>query len=132
MSSDSKINDIILITERLADVLKRENTALQNQQSQELHTLLDDKVTLSRVYETRMQFYNENPNVLSETTPELREKLRIIGLHTSELLQENAKLLKVAIEANRKVLDMIATAVKNVTPGPGTYRANGITGLSDH
>ena len=132
MSSDTKINDIILITERLADVLKRENTALKNQKNQELHALLDDKVTLSRVYETRMQFYNENPKALSNTTPELREELRIIGEHVSGLLQENAKMLKVAIEANRKVVDMIAAAVKSVTPGPGTYRANGVAGLSDH
>lgn len=132
MSSETKINDIILITERLADILKRENSALRNRRSQELHALLDDKVTLSRVYETRMQFYNENPNALSDATPELREKLRTMGALTSELLHENAKMLKVAIEANRKVVDMIATAVKNVTPSSGTYRANGITGLSDH
>ena len=86
MSSETKINDIILITERLADVLKRENAALKNRRSEELHALLDDKVTLSRVYETRMQFYNENPSALSDATPELREKLRTMGAHTSELL----------------------------------------------
>jgi flagellar biosynthesis/type III secretory pathway chaperone len=131
MSSDTKVNDIILITERLADVLERENAALKNRKSQELHALLDDKVTLSRVYETRMQFYNENPEALSETTPELREELRTIGAYVKELLHENAQMLKVAIEANRKVVDMIAAAVKNVTPGPGTYRANGVAGLSD-
>ena len=132
MSSDTKVNDIILITERLADILERENFALKNQKNKELHALLDDKVTLSRVYETRMQFYNENPQALSNTTPELREKLQIMGAHTSELLKENAKMLKVAIEANRRVVDMIAAAVKSVTPGPGIYRANGIVGLSDH
>jgi flagellar biosynthesis/type III secretory pathway chaperone len=132
MSSDTKINDIILITERLADVLKRENAALKNRKNQELHALLDDKVTLSRVYETRMQFYNENPQVLFNTTPELREKLHVVGEHVRGLLQENAKMLKVAIEANRKVVDMIAAAVKSVTPGPGTYRSNGVAGLSDN
>ena len=131
MSSDTKVNDIILITERLADVLERENLALKNHRSQELHALLDDKVTLSRVYETRMQFYNENPKALSNTTPELREKLHTLGTNISELLNENAKMLRVAIEANRKVVDMIAAAVKSVTPGPGTYRANGVAGLSD-
>jgi hypothetical protein len=132
MNSDTKIGDIILITERLANVLERENTALKNQWSQELHALLDDKITLSRVYETRMQFYNENPQALSNSTPELREKLRSIGSHISGLLQENAKMLKIAIEANRKVVDMIAAAVKNVTPCPGTYQSNGVAGLSDH
>jgi hypothetical protein len=131
MNSDTKVNDIILITERLADVLERENAALKNHRSHELHALLDDKVTLSRVYETRIQFYNENPKALSDTTPELREKLRTMGAHVSGLLHENAKMLKVAIKANRKVVEMIAIAVKNVTPGPGTYRANGVAGLSD-
>ena len=132
MSSDSKIKDIILITERLTDVLERENAALRDRRNQELHALLDDKVTLSRVYETRMQYYTKNPHELSSAPPELREKLRTMGAYISELLQDNASMLKVAIEANRKVVDMIAAAVKSATPGPGTYGSNGVAGLSDH
>lgn len=132
MSSESKVNDIMLIIERLSDVLERENAALKDRKIQEVHALLDDKVTLSRVYETRMQYYNENQDELTNISPELREKLSTVGSNISKLLQQNAAMLKVAIEANRKVVDMIAAAVKSATPGPGTYGSNGVTGLPDH
>ena len=132
MSSESKVDDIMLIIERLSDVLERENAALKDRKIQEVHALLDDKVTLSRVYETRMQYYNENPDELTNIAPELSDKLCTKGAKISKLLQENAVMLKVAIEANRKVVDMIAAAVKSATPGPGTYGSNGVTGLPDH
>lgn len=132
MSADHRINDVILITERLIDVLERENAALKDRRNIELHELLDDKVTLSRVYETRMQFFNENPDALSNAAPELGDKLRELAERISELLEENANMLKIAITANRRVVDMIAEAVKTVTPGAGTYGSNGMTGLSDH
>lgn len=132
MSSESKVDDIMLIIERLSDVLERENAALKDRKIQEVHALLDDKVTLSRVYETRMQYYNENPDELINVSPELRDKLSTVGANISKLLQQNAAMLKVAIEANRKVVDMIAAAVKSATPGPGTYGSNGVTGLPDH
>jgi len=132
MSSESKVDDIMLIIERLSDVLERENAALKDRKIQEVHALLDDKVTLSRVYETRMQYYNENPDELTNVSPELRDKLSTVGANISKLLQQNAAMLKVAIEANRKVVDMIAAAVKSATPGPGTYGSNGVPGLPDH
>ncbi|NQW02086.1 MAG: flagellar protein FlgN [Rhodospirillales bacterium] len=132
MSTDSRLNDIILITERLIAVLERENAALRERRNTELHALLDDKVTLSRVYETRMQFFNQNPEALVNSPPELREKLREMAARISTMLQENAQMLKTAITANRRVVDMIAEAVRNVTPGAGTYGANGMKGLSDH
>lgn len=131
MNVDGKINDIILITERLTTVLERENAALKEHRNTELHELLDDKVTLSRVYETRMQYFSENPDALKSSSPEAREKLQKLAANINELLTENAMLLKVAIDANRKVVEIIAAAVKNAAPGAGTYGSNGITGLSE-
>ncbi len=132
MSVDHRIKDVILITERLIDVLERENAALKDRRNVELHELLDDKVTLSRVYETRMQFFNENPDALINSPAEHRDRLRELADKISALLKENADMLQVAIKANRRVVDMIAEAVKTAAPGPGTYGANGMTGLSDH
>ncbi len=132
MRKDHRINDVILITDRLIDVLERENAALKDRRNSDLHQLLDDKVTLSRVYETRMQFFNENPDALINSPADLRDKLQEKATQISSLLSENANMLRVAIKANRRVVDMIAEAVKSVTPGAGTYGANGMTGLSDH
>lgn len=130
MSADNRLNDVILITERLIDVLERENTALLERRSKDLHELLDDKVTLSRVYETRMQHFSKNPDALVNSPPEQSSKLRKLAARINTLLEDNASLLQTAIAANRRVVDLIADAVKTATPGVATYGANGVTGLS--
>ena len=44
---------------------------------------------------------------------------------------ENAQLLKITIEANRRVVAMVADAVKTQQPGPGTYSAKGTADKND-
>ena len=82
MDPTNRNNDLITITGHLVELLERENNALRNRQSQELHDILDEKVTLSRLYETRIIGLNEETEVLDEVEPELREKLK--GLSAEE------------------------------------------------
>ena len=125
MGPTNRINDLITITGHLAELLERENNALRNRQSQELHDILDEKVTLSRLYETRIMGLNEETEVLDEVEPELREKLKGLSEKIGKVMEENAMLLKVAIEANKRVVNMIAEAVREATHKAGTYAANG-------
>ena len=132
MDPTNRVNDLIVITGRLAQLLERENDALLNKRSQELNEILDEKVTLGRVYETRIMGLTEEPEMLKEVDPELRERLQGIGHKVNDLIEKNAKLLKVAIEANRRVVNMIAEAVKASVPSAGTYSRTGATGTQDH
>ena len=125
MPSNNRIEDLILITGRLVDILERENDALNNQQNAELRDILDEKVTLSRVYETRMQVISENPEILDDVDADLREKLHDLGQQVSTLIEANGKLLKVAMTVNQRVVELIAEAVHDATPSAGTYGANG-------
>jgi len=125
MESSNRIEDLILITERLVDVLERENDALNNHRNWELHEILDEKVTLSRVYETRMQVISEKPEILDDVDTDLRERLQKLGHHVNDLVEENGKLLKVAMTVSRRVVELIADAVREATPGPGIYGAKG-------
>ena len=125
MSSSNKINDLIIITSRLADILERENTALKERNHQDIHRLLDEKVTIGRVYESRLLALQENPSILDEADNELKERLKVLGENVNELVEKNALLLKVAIEANRRVVDLIAEAVSEASPSAGTYSAKG-------
>lgn len=125
MDPTNRINDLITITGHLVELLERENNALRNRQSQELHDILDEKVTLSRLYETRIMGLNEETEVLDEVEPELREKLKGLSEKIGKVMEENAMLLKVAIEANKRVVNMFAEAVREATHKAGTYAANG-------
>ncbi len=132
MDPTKRVNDLIVITGRLADLLERENLALINKQNQDLYDILDEKVTLGRVYETRIMGLAEDSEALDGVDPELLERLRDMGKKVKGLIEENAELLKVAIETNRRVVDLIAEAVKASTPSAGTYSQTGATEMPNH
>ena len=131
MDPTKRVNDLIVITGRLADLLERENVALREKQNKELHEILDEKVTLGRVYESRIMGLTEDPEALDSVDKELLERLRGIGEKVNGLMEDNAKMLKIAIEANRRVVNLIAEAVKASVPSAGTYSPTGGTGTHD-
>ena len=132
MDPTKRVNDLIVITGRLADLLERENVALREKQNKKLNEILDEKVTLGRVYESRIMGLTEDPEALDNVDKELLERLRGIGMKVNELIEDNAKMLKTAIEANRRVVNLIAEAVKASVPSAGTYSPTGGTGTHDH
>lgn len=132
MDPTKRVNDLIVITGRLADLLERENVALREKQNKELNEILDEKVTLGRVYESRIMGLTEDPEALDNVDKELLERLRGIGMKVNGLIEDNAKMLKIAIEANRRVVNLIAEAVKASVPSAGTYSPTGATGTDDH
>ncbi len=129
MDPTNRVNDLIVITNRLADLLARENDALSNRKYSEINEILDEKVTLGRVYESRIMGLTDDPAALLEVDADLRDQLRSLGEKVNGLIEENAELLKIGIEANKRVVNMIAEAVKASVPSAGTYSANGAPGV---
>ena len=132
MDPTKRVNDLIVITGRLADLLERENLALRNRKNQDLHDILDEKVTLGRVYETRIMGLAEDSEALDSVDSELLKRLRSIGEKVNGLIVENTELLKVAIEVNRRVVNLIAEAVKTSVPTAGIYSRTGATETLGH
>ena len=131
MEATNRINDLIDITSHLVDLLARENHALREKRPREVSALLEEKNNLTRAYETRIDGLSElvkNPEELDEVDSELRERLHGLGEKVNLMVDENARLLKVAIDANKRVVEAIAEAVKTSQPGPGTYSAKGAVG----
>jgi flagellar biosynthesis/type III secretory pathway chaperone len=127
MDINKRITDLLTISERLADVIERENSTLASHDHAKTMALIEEKTKLSRIYESRIEALTENEKALAEADPELRAMLREFGVRVKETLDENARLLRVAIEATGRVVDMIAEAVKDSAPGPHTYGARGVT-----
>ncbi len=129
MDPNNRLSDLITITGRLTELLRRENDALQNRRTKEVHDLLDEKAALSRVYETRFNSFVEKPELLQQADPVLREQLSTLAADVEGLMQENAKLLRAAIEVNQRVVDLIADAVRDQQRNAGTYTAGAVTNL---
>jgi len=127
MDPNNRLNDLIVITGRLAELIQRENEALRQHRSRDVRGMLDEKATLSRVYETRFNGIAEHPEIIEGADLDTRERLHAMGEKVGKLMDENAALLKTAIEANRRVVDLIAEAVRDQQPSAGVYAATGTT-----
>jgi len=129
-NANARANDLIVITTRLADVLREENEALRNRASDAIEALLEKKLTLCRAYEARARGLAESADELKTADVVVRESLRRAGADLDALTEENARLLKVAVEVGRRVLATVAEAVRISNPGPGTYTAGGMVGAA--
>ena len=124
MDPNNRLSDLIVISNRLIAQLEIENDALRNHETEIIHTLLDEKATLARVYESRFKALLEKPELLDDADPKLREQLKKLAEKLERLIQDNGNLLNVTIEANRMVVDLIAEAVHAQQPNAGTYSSD--------
>lgn len=126
MDLTEKLLGLIEINERLADLLHKENSALREKRGKDAVQYLGDKNELVRIYESRVKGLPKGPEAMDATSPELRDKLRLIGEKVNLMIEENGRLLKITIDANRRVVELVAEAVKLQRRGPGIYSANGL------
>ena len=110
MDITKQVNELIDITTRLADLLKRENQALRNHDTQEANALLSEKNSLTEVYEEHVEAVMSHSEHLNKLEPKLKESLSTIGEKAKNLIEENAVLLRAAIVANERVMEMVAEA----------------------
>ena len=127
MNMSQRVDDLIFISEHLIRLLHKENVALVGQDNTTVAALLDEKDALCRAYEQRAL-------VLSKFSDELRDEeieqdrielVRDMGAQINTLIEENANLLRAAIEANSLVMSLVAQAVRETQSSAGTYGANG-------
>ena len=126
MDINKRLSEMIVVSGQLADVLERENDALLNYDRDHLAPLAEEKTRLGRIYELQVEsLAKSKDDDFADADPDLGERLRAIGDEVRDLIQRNARLLKIAIEANHRVVDMIAEAVKNSAGAPGVYEGRG-------
>ena len=115
MESTPRIEDILVITDRLIEILSKENETLRQQEFSKIRELLEEKATISRVYETKVLTLEENPDLLEKLNTSVKEQLMRQGREVKRLTDENGHLLTNAIEANRQVVNLIADAVRETS-----------------
>ncbi|MCG8508552.1 MAG: flagellar protein FlgN [Rhodospirillales bacterium] len=127
MDASKRVGDLIAISRQLAELLTQENTALRDNQPDQVTALFDQKDELSRAYESRVSGLAEHVGAEEMKTIDLtlRDHLRILGREIQTLSAENAGLLQIAMEVNRRVLHGVADAVKASQPSAGTYSNTG-------
>jgi len=127
MDVAKRMTDLVNVTTRLIDVLERENEMLRERRHAELNLILDEKETIARVYQARIMGLEENPDVLNEASEEDRDHLRDLARRVDKLMAQNGRMLEIAMTVSKRIVDLVAEAVKDAQPKSGAYSAKGNT-----
>lgn len=130
MDAAKRIEDLLFITTNLEELLEAENAALKTNHLEVVHSLLERKTALSRAYEIRV-FGLKQEHDKSEYDQAVMadaKTLNEVGRRVEILIEENEKLLKVALEVSRRFMDCVAQSAKQAMPGTGAYSSDGLVG----
>lgn len=133
MNIEQRINSLIATANELVEILIVENQALEENKAHVVEQLLKNKDALARGYERGIEALRKLPKAeIQAADRDLIEKLKIVGHKVDDLSKINGKLLKVAIAANRSVIDAFADAVVKAASAADTYGETGAqTGARD-
>lgn len=129
LDSQTRIDDLLFITSHLIDILEQENAALAHNRIDLVHSLVEQKTSLSRAYEIRVLGLTKSMDGFDGIDPAQLEKLKQQGTRLEELIEVNAKELNIGIEVGRRFMDVLSESVKTATPSAGTYSASGVSGI---
>ena len=134
MDAGKRIDDLLFITNGLADLLEQENAALHSNRLDIVRSLLERKTTLSRAYEIRVfgmkQELEHEQAQYDEVDLANIDRLTEVGQRVAVLIDENEKMLKIALEVSRRFMACVADSAKLAVPGTGAYSASGRTGAT--
>jgi len=120
-----RVSDVIAALSHLADVLARENRALREHDRAALMDLTEEKATAARAYEAKVEAMKEAGPALGGIDDDLQQRLAGIGERATGLMVENERLLRIAMETGRHLMEAIVDAAKDMNIGPGTYSRAG-------
>ncbi len=126
MNMEQQVDDLIVVTGRLSDLLEQENEALRQKDNTKVADMVTEKNVLTRAYEVRLRDLADQGDALASIDAARMDELRRQGERTDALVTENSLLLRAGTTVGRHVIEAIAEAVQAAQPGPGIYSANGM------
>jgi hypothetical protein len=113
---------------RLTEVVARENAALRARTREALTALAEEKSAAASHYQKCLSQLETATEGYWALTPSQREALQQCGRLLAQEANENARLLKVAVEISRRFMQTVADAVRALTPNAPGYSSTGALG----
>ena len=124
-ASPIALDELVIVTTRLADLMARENEILRSMRPSDIHDLQKDKAELSQSYERMMLAVQKDPSVLSTATPSLREALRSVTARFTQVLHENERTLRAVRSVSERLMKTIVAAATEQRDG-AAYSSAGL------
>ena len=109
--SEKKISRMLALMSDLCSLLKKENSLLKKQRQSECQELLEQKTKLSAAYEDSFNYFAQNAEMLKALPEKQKRILHKAAVALGDLTTENARLLKINIEATSRLLNAIVQDV---------------------
>ncbi len=119
------LSELAGVAKDLCAVLEQENAALDRRDRGAAAALADEKTAAVRQFVARYSGLREATAGFSALSADDRQFLAAITGPVAALADENARRLQIAVEVGRRVMAAVSAAVKEMTPGPGTYSPTG-------
>ena len=118
-------DNLIRVTERLSSLMTQEIDLLRGRRARDIRSLQGDKESLAAVYQRMMQDLQADPSLLEGLDDGRKSALLRAAHHLEEAASDNAIALHSAIQANHRLMEAIADAIKLRTSENAPYARNG-------
>jgi len=113
---------------RLIEILEVENEDLRQYSTDKIRQNLDEKTKVCQLYERQMKIIKANPDILKSLDEDEMAELKELATQLDELINENEKALKIAINTSRRVFSHVSNAASDMSKTKGIYSDSGQMG----
>jgi len=125
MMRESMIRELIAASEGLKATLDHETQHLPNANREDLEKFHHAKVKQAMIYEARVNTFFQTKPDWEDMNPQLREALVIATQTLQASMQENERILRNAIEINRRFIDVLVATFEDARMPAQVYDARG-------
>lgn len=124
-ASQTLLDDLMVISSRLTDLMSRENEILRSMRPGDIKDLQQDKADLAQRYEQHMLAVQTDPAILASASPAMRAKLREHSARFDAVLVENERRLRSLRSISERLMKTIVDAVTEQQRAPA-YSSAGV------
>ncbi len=121
---------VIAAGQRLSEAIARENSALRGRAREGLAALAEEKAAAAGLYQACLAELDQATHGYRALSAGEREALQQAAARLAHEAEENARLLRIALEASRRFMAAVADAVRALAPGATGYSPTGALGTA--
>ena len=127
VDADDRVNQLVLLTERLTDLIAKEALAFENRRPHEAARYVEETAKLANVYRHESMRVRANVALIEAARPELRQRLKRATEAFDAVLARQARAVDAARTVTEGLVRAVAEEIANQRAAPATtYGAGGM------
>ncbi len=126
--ADSRARALMDIAGRLTGLMRQEVDLLHDMRIRDIEALQVDKECLAADYYRLVQELRQDESALKALPETLKAELRLLEAQFAKAAEENQMALKAAMDANTRLFEIVAVAVREHQSAHSQYGANAQVG----